>query len=310
MANILALIVFLRKSFRVKKSTYFILSMTVADLQVGVACILIFANNMQHSAQIWINFALLASLFSLVGIAVERTYAVFFPFKHRLSKTSSYLLWITLVETLAFCRGIYPLYLFFNGKTVKYYTMYMICSDVSGYTVSLAIIVTCYISIWIKMRFGKTFDNEQASRKSASLAKTLSIVTITSVGCFLIPMVIYINLEPYEYWHYNILADVLLLSNSFWNVLVYSIRMPEFGKELRGILRGFAFCIPYKVEVCPYHPRQQIQPCPPVIGGSLSRDEHAVDSPMSRETVHHISRDQSCVIHSSVENDKCFDRVL
>ncbi|EDO34585.1 predicted protein [Nematostella vectensis] len=96
----------------------------------------------------------------------------------------------------------------------------------------------------LQMKFGKTFDNEQASRKNAKLAKTLSIVTLTTLACYL-PYTIYLaiyGLRTSTWATFLTLSvfQMLLLSNSFWNVLVYSIRMPEFRTELCNLARQCA----------------------------------------------------------------------
>ncbi|EDO34584.1 predicted protein [Nematostella vectensis] len=229
-ANAVAIIVLLRKSFRTKKSTFFVLSMTVADLQAGISGIL---NHSDIVILFWLNVTLTASLLSLTGVALERAYAVFLPFKHRVSRTRTYIIWIFLLWTCSLNS------LFLRRFEVLFHWYIML-----GIIACLAVITICYVSIWIKMRFGKTFDNEQASRKNAKLAKTLSIVTLTTLACYL-PYTIYLAIYGMKTstWATFVALGVfqmLLMSNSFWNVLVYSIRMPEFRKELCNLARQCA----------------------------------------------------------------------
>ncbi|XP_032230236.2 melatonin receptor type 1B-B [Nematostella vectensis] len=237
-ANLLALVVFLRKSFRVKKSTYFLLSMTVADFQVGLTFLINCLGLASRFAFTWSNFASFVSLFSLVFIALERTYAVFLPFSHRSSQTRSYLICIALLWALSFAIYFLPSHLLppFAESSLLFFRW----SIVSGASLCLAVITICYISIWIKMRFGKRFDDEQASRNNAKLAKTLCIVTFTTVGCFL-PIVVMLSCNCYHPIYFPIM-DFFIFSNSFWNVLLYTIRIPEFRKELRDIVKLCASC--------------------------------------------------------------------
>ncbi|EDO40118.1 predicted protein [Nematostella vectensis] len=236
LVNILAIVVLLRKSFRVKKATYFVLSMTVADLQAGVSCLLSAAGIAMRYAEMWLLIVLTASLFSLVAISIERTYAVFLPFKHRSSQGCSYIIWIVLINILSVCRMIYPLLARLSPQYDPL-TDFIIWCAVS--LTSLTIMIICYISIWVKMRFGRTFDPEQSSRNNAKLGKTLCIVNITTLVCFL-PQFIILGMIDLNWWqnpHYFFFLFFLENSNSFWNVLVYSIRMPEFRRELREIFK-------------------------------------------------------------------------
>ncbi|EDO30114.1 predicted protein [Nematostella vectensis] len=229
-ANAIAIIVLLRKSFRAKKSTFFVLSMTVADLQVGISGILY---HLDIIYKFWLDVTVPASLLSLTGVALERAYAVLFPFKHRVSRTRTYIILIFLLWTCSLNS------LFLRRFEVLFHWYIML-----GINACLAVITICYVSIWIKMRFGKTFDNEQASRKNAKLAKTLSIVTLTTLACYL-PYTIYLAIYGMGKFTWATFVTLgvfrmLLLSNSFWNVLVYSIRMQEFRKELCNLARQCA----------------------------------------------------------------------
>ncbi|EDO36937.1 predicted protein [Nematostella vectensis] len=306
-ANAIAIIVLLRKSFRTKTSTFFVLSMTLADLQVGIAGILYYLDIVNS---FWLDVTLPASLLSLTGVAVERAYAVFFPFKHRSSRTRTYVIWIALLWTWSLAS----LFL----RVLKSFNFYRI----PVFTVCSAVIIICYVSIWIKMKFGKTFDNERASRNNAKLAKTLSIVASTTFVCYL-PYVISlaIDVSGISSCVLPLIINVfqmLLLSNSFWNVLVYSIRMPEFRKELRDIVRQCAICRRIRLY---QHDRSRDTPTQRdnmsrdnpvnVLGDLASRDKSTERSNMSRDNPVNVlddlaSRDTSAEIgNMSRENPAC-----
>ncbi|EDO30116.1 predicted protein [Nematostella vectensis] len=172
-----------------------------------------------------------------------------------------------------------------------------------GVNACLAVITICYVSIWIKMRFGKTFDNEQASRNNAKLAKTLSIVTLITLACYL-PYTIYLSIlygMGTSTWATPVtllVFQMLLVSNSFWNVLVYSIRIPEFRKELCNLARQCAICTSCR-RVSPHqHDRSRDTSAE---RGNMSRDNPAIvlGDLASRDTSEergNMSRDNPAIV--------------
>ncbi|XP_031564289.1 adenosine receptor A3-like [Actinia tenebrosa] len=206
--NTIALTVFLKKSFLIKKSTYLLVNLTIVDLLVGVS-------------------------------AVERSLAVFLPFHHRLFKSSHYLIAIAVVWLLTVCGLVTIIIMvsnFFN--TAKSHHLPWLFT-LSTPVLSLATMLASYLSIWIKLKFFTKFRRCRTIQENSKLTKTLFIVTLVSLGTWM-PKTIQDNIYLHNIYDnpdvilYAILTSLLLI-NSLLNVIVYSFRMPEFRKELRNM---------------------------------------------------------------------------
>ncbi|XP_031560723.1 galanin receptor type 2-like [Actinia tenebrosa] len=248
--NSIALAVFLRKTFRVKKSNYLLVNLTLADLLVGVSYAIlslmsvlasydIFSTDINRHGNLAIEttFLLLsvnASIYTLAVISVERVLAVFWPFHHRLAKRWHYLTAIGLVWILS----LLPIlkYTFPHINWWHYFFYYCLLMTV------LIIIFISYLSIWIKMKFFTKFRHCRTIQENSKLTKTLFIVTVVSLGTWL-PETIWESVatlqeipETKVNGMLHSILPLLVISNSFWNVIVYSVRMPEFRRELRLVL--------------------------------------------------------------------------
>ncbi|XP_032241227.2 apelin receptor [Nematostella vectensis] len=246
--NSLALAVFLSKSFRIKKSSYLLVNLTVADLMVGLTlfglalCSLAGPTLLEKYRYIWSvanGISVDGSLFSFTVIAIERTYAIFAPFKHRQLTAKHYTLAISMSWLLSILLEI-PIMLK-NANILAVTTTYIF--TVRSIKIVLAIIgllmvVGCYMAIWIKLKFCNSSPNARFARSNNKLTQTLFIVTVLSFLCYL-PMAAY---TIYYFWFGSPQRQIyqyciiLLHVNSFANFLVYSYRIPEFRRELWRIL--------------------------------------------------------------------------
>jgi hypothetical protein len=118
LGNSIALAVFLNKSFLVKKSSYLLVNLTIADLLVGVSGLIaeILLGTVLTSSTNWwkdtmsfhiqaamILFNVRSSILTLSVISIERVFAVFWPFHHRLAKRWHY---FTAIGTVWFLSVI------------------------------------------------------------------------------------------------------------------------------------------------------------------------------------------------------------
>lgn len=234
---------------------YFVISLTVADLITGVTVILA-VNSIARSneekelsqievVQLWFDvFAGCASIYSLAAIAIERFYAIFWPFKQRLVKSRTYLFSIGAVWFLSFLipsATILYTISFPNDEILQIAMGYvMMCLGLS----CLGILFLSYFSIWVKMLFCNTqIQPAISNRYSKNLTITLLLITLASLATWVPNFVIFIvqvicpscmlSLFPRQYYA---IAALLIYSNSFVNFIIYACRMKEFRSEIAKII--------------------------------------------------------------------------
>lgn len=244
--NSVALSIFFKKNFLKKKSTFLLINLTFADLLVGLTIPVTFAVDFVDDVNVELVFylpSLLAayeSLLSLAAIALERLFAIFWPFKHRLLKRSHYFWHIALSWFIASVISVFLLEQTTGHhwwSELVHHSSYLNYFQISLILILTALIVSSYIAIWVKVKFYQRFSSQRSEQENKKMAKTFSIVTTI----FLItwwPVIIFEKFDNFgtdqslEYIMY-----CLMYSNSFLNCIVYSVRMPEFRNELLVLLR-------------------------------------------------------------------------
>ncbi|XP_031550636.1 neuropeptide Y receptor type 2-like [Actinia tenebrosa] len=197
-ANSIALAVFVKKTFLVKKSSYLLVNLTVADLLVGISGIVhgafILSSSQPDSLTLMAVTALFsfASILSLTVISLERVVAVFWPFHHRLAKSAHYFLVIAVVWFFTVTQVI-PIFLIHHFPQffdIKQFLPYIRGCIILLPAASLAIIVFSYLSIWVKLKFFTKFRHCRTIQENSKLSKTLFIVTVVSLATWLTILVI------------------------------------------------------------------------------------------------------------------------
>jgi hypothetical protein len=250
--NSLALFIFQKRTFLVKKSTYLLINLTIADFLVGITAflcipVIIFDSEYLSAFHILsIPIPLFGSLFFMTAIAVERVYATFRPFRHRFLAKRNYLVVIAFIWSLV---GVISMLIFaafglrvWNKSSTRKPDLVIKMLSVLLSAISLIVICICYVSLWVKIRFFKTmnFQNLRTIHENNKLAKTLFIMTIISLLAWL-PKIGSIGLNK----KYTCVKDKsitvasfsILFMNSFINFVVYLIRMREFKNELENLIR-------------------------------------------------------------------------
>ncbi|XP_048575914.1 melatonin receptor type 1A-like [Nematostella vectensis] len=237
--NALGFSVFLSKTFRFKKSTYFLVNLTVADFMVGVTLIVLAAfplvglrRNEFYSICVKINFVSVgASVWSFTAIAIERTSAILAPFKHRLLGNKPYVFGISLIWVIAILNDLPTI-------TEIPSDIFLTIKNASGLAVPI-FIVFCYLAIWVRVKFAKSIANARQHSDNKKLTMTLFLVTLASFLCYF-PLAV---ASIYNTWVEPVNGGIfngfmlLIYMNSLINFLLYSFRMPEFRKELVKVLR-------------------------------------------------------------------------
>jgi len=258
--NALEIIIYIKERSLRQRNMYLVINQAVADMFVG-GFVIIRCWDLGSICDFWVIpfsimfsvfiiafcfFFPLASLLNLTAISLDRMYATFRPFNHRLVKKKIFgvviaAVWIT---TGLFTTSI--VLIFFNQLSsfkefkdtlLSYFSIFLFC---------LSIILISYSSIAIKIVCGNQSHHHGATNRERKLTKTLFIVTVASLLLTLprVILQIYFLVSIFgvrniftETWIRLVLsADFLFFANSFVNPVLYTFRMPEFKRALFALL--------------------------------------------------------------------------
>ena len=254
--NLLAIILFMKNRRLRTRSMYLVISLTVADMLVGILSggfvqfnLLRRCRHIKLNLSLEVGFSLssfyfffpFVSLTNIAVISVERFHATFRPFRHRLIKSWVYLVAITAV-------WVFPLIVsviwWVEVLSLIGYHLYII----ESYCL-LCLIVTfvSYTSILFKFRFGAHPQRHCAALlRQRKLTVTLFITTLVSLLLGL-PFSIFLFVD----WSTDILNSLsfkkyldlissfrfLYYASSLVNPILYTIRMPDFKRALLSLFR-------------------------------------------------------------------------
>ena len=247
--NALVVYVFTRtRRLRQRRSYWLTISLAVADLLVGLLggpswlFPLLFGPNStawQREVDLAANTAFLfvpyASLLNLVLVALERAYATLWPLKHRVLSSRAYHVAIALGWTLPLFFPLVDLAerrKLVSAAQLRY--TWLFCN-----WFLLTLILFCYVSIWLKMKFFAHHQNHVTTVQERQLTATLLFVTAVSIVTW-VPAVVFstafntasvANLPLHVHLHIYVCLSILFFANSLVNPIIYSFRMPQFRRE-------------------------------------------------------------------------------
>ena len=254
--NLLAIILFIKNRSLRSRSMYLVISLTVADMLVGVlsvgyvqfyllqGCRLIKLNLSWKVGFSLSNFYLFFPFVSLTNIAVislERFHATFRPFRHRLIKRWVYVVAIAVV-------WVFPVIVLVIWRVeILYFFGYHVYIIESYCLLCLIVTFVSYTSILFKFRFGAHPQRHCAALlRQRKLTVTLFITTLVSLLLWL-PFNIYVlvgwstdilnSLSFKERFDSSYSLRFLYYANSLVNPILYTIRMPDFKKALLSLFR-------------------------------------------------------------------------
>ena len=255
--NLLAILLFIKNRNLRTRSMYLVISLTVADMLVGVLCVghvqfglllqcrLIKLNlSREVGLSLW-SFYFFFPFVSLTNIAVislERFHATFRPFRHRLIKRWVYVVAIVVVWVFPVIISV------IWGLEMLYFFGYFLYILESYCLLCLIVIFVSYTSILFKFRFGAHPQRHcAAALRQRKLTVTLFITTLVSLLLWL-PYNIYLfvltttriifnSLSFPEVFHLIFSLRFLYFANSLVNPILYTIRMPDFKKALLSLFR-------------------------------------------------------------------------
>ncbi|XP_068705278.1 histamine H2 receptor-like [Montipora foliosa] len=250
--NLCTIIVFTRNCNLRKRSTYLMINLAVTDMLVGGVAVFflfywfgVFCNvwrgHLNGHLKDYIETKLPGvfpgmSLINITIIALERAYATFRPFKHRVLKKRVYGLLIVFIW-VSTALGTSLNFKYPEGVVDVYF-------KIALGSFELLIICVSYSSIVIKVRCGAQPKHHGAASRERKLTVTLLIVTVASLLVFL-PAITFALLIYSGKFKIPFQVDgrlycalyVFLFANSLVNPILYAIRMPEYRSTLAALIR-------------------------------------------------------------------------
>ena len=252
--NFLSIIVFMKNSNLRTRAMYLVINLTVADMFVGVISfffVLIELHERLKCDIVSIFLTLkkrliitslfdwfpLTSLTSIAVISLDRLHATFRPFRHRFITENVY--WVTISATWvlpAMVSVTLSLFLAFWNELQRYY--FPLWESYS--CLCLFVICVSYFSIVVQFLRGAKPQQHGAAANRLSLRQrklsiTLFIMTIVSLLMWLPHVIASFSHLKSERLQNSL--GVLFFANSFVNVIVYTIRMPEFKKAILELFK-------------------------------------------------------------------------
>ncbi|XP_022787292.1 adenosine receptor A1-like [Stylophora pistillata] len=250
--NAFAMHVFCARRRCLKRTAFLLINLAVTDFLIGAATLveIIYHVSQEETMKgivydepisaIQISFSS-SSLFCLVGISLERVYAVLWPYRHRALSKKFYIVNIALAWVAGITIGI----IYAMGELEVFRKEFGIATEVV-LLCSLAVFVVSYAAI--RTRMNKTVPslnahNRHTEEQNIKLSHTLFIVKALSLLLWVPAIVLYgiqviCNACAVAIAKLPIVssARVLHLSNSIVNPVVYSYRMPMFREEIKKCL--------------------------------------------------------------------------
>ena len=247
--NLLSIILFMKNTNLRTRAMYLVINLTVADMFVGVisflyAIIQLYASRKCAIVKIFLTsketvtmaflfcWFPLTSLTSIAVISLDRLHATFRPFRHRFITENVY--WVTIFAIWvlpAMVSATLQLFVAFWNELQWYY--FPLWESYS--CLCLFVICVSYSSIVVQFLRGAKPQQHGASNRQRKLTITLFIMTIVSLLMWL-PYVI-AALSHLRSMRLRNSLGALFCANSFVNVIVYTIRMPEFKKAILELFK-------------------------------------------------------------------------
>ena len=263
--NAITIVVFIKHRNLRNRGAYLIINLAVADMLVGGFSTFDLSYSYGQTCNIWksnsgrisylLKFAiiflfLVCSLANVTAISLERVYATFWPFKHRVLKKRVYNVIIVVTWIIAGSMSLaYITLIEFNAPSAFFYLWN------SFNAICLSVICISYASIFVKVRYSSQGLHHNASTRERKLTATLFIVTFLSLVLWLPYIVNGLLMDASNYsivlpFRLRLFFAFSFHINSFINPILYLIKIPGFRR---------AFIALFKIR-CPQERQVQVFP--------------------------------------------------
>ncbi|CAH3118264.1 unnamed protein product [Pocillopora meandrina] len=243
--NVLTIWIFFKQR-RQKRSYSLLISLAVADLLVGIFAVPFYIKSFVSPGYPW-SWSVLAdvstgitSIYTLAVISLERMYAVGWPLRHR---TLNYRVYVCAISIPWIIAAIFTTALVLQALDIIGREVYLYCLFLLPGIPLITVCVANFV-VWKKQK--SPFRNQNHIKREVKLAKTLALITGTSLFTWLPFQILNIlsglkvmkNVHHFGFVFFVI--KILQFSNSFVNVIIYPFRIPEFRRTLFQTLN---FCV-------------------------------------------------------------------
>ena len=240
--NIVTIIIFQKRQLR-KRTHFLLISLAVADLLVGLLSIPLYiaANYVEKRSQVFRALVQgadmlpgFASIFTLTVIALERMYAIGWPFRHRVLPTHTYIVAIATPWIMAFV--VTP------SANLLAFVFYKSSVALTTTFVITAIVLTCiaYLVLWKKE--GSRLMQRRANQETRdeTLTKTVGLITAAFLVTWLPFQILNLVVNQCSSCEISLLVVIatklLHYANSIINIVIYPVRNREYRAALFHML--------------------------------------------------------------------------
>ena len=241
--NVFTIFVFWKYRNRLKRTSFLLINLAVADLLVGFTETIAFGTfeipwdleepsidtvGGRISTSFQTTFSL-ASVFFLVLISLERAYALIWPLRHRAASIKGYIYSVIFAWVAGISAGVSTLLAVFDILDFVHWAVSF------SSTMVLCLITVCVSYLAIRTRLNHSVPAIDAARnrpeQNAKLSRTLFVVISASLLLWLPSIVVYCThflcsaCFPLFLFHF---FNIFRLANSLVNPIIYSFRMPMF----------------------------------------------------------------------------------
>ena len=251
--NIFTIFVFWRHRNRLKRTSFLLINLAVADLFVGFTEPLSIgafkipgyseekfnsALNTNISTAFQITFGFASVLF-LTLVSLERAYALIWPLRHRVASTKGYIYSATLAWIAAIFAGALTLLTVFDILDVAYLKVAIVIVKVF----CLVTICVSYLAIRTRLivsvpAIDGAHNRQSEQQQNAKLSRTLFIMIAASL-VFWIPSLVVRSTQNLCSTCVPILVfrifTMFRLANSLVNPIIYSFRIPIFRETFKRV---------------------------------------------------------------------------
>ena len=252
--NIFTIFVFWKHRNRLKRTSFLLINLAVADLLVGFTEPIalgalnipgnfeegnsISAHDKYISMAFQVTFSF-ASAFFLTLISLERAYALIWPLRHRVASKRGYIYSAASIWVTAIFVGALSLLAVYDILDFAYWILAFGCLIV------LCVVTICvsYLAIRTRLKcrvpvIDGAHNRQNEQQQNAKLSRTL-FIAITASFFFWIPGIVvsctyYLCLKcvPFLVVH---IFHVFHLANSLVNPIIYSFRIPVFKETFKRV---------------------------------------------------------------------------
>ena len=248
--NSITVHIFLSQRKTLRHTSYVLINLALADLSVGLSAGCFGVENVVLSYTggkptaigcLTVDFiSESASIVFLVVLSLDRMHAVFWPLRHRITKTRSYIYIICTAWLFSFTLALIFIMSYIGIINQKISTsMFILLMAVFPLTVCLV-----YSRIWLRMKhLRKQSIRKHRHTANNNLTKALLVASLLSVTAWLpVSATLLVSVLCKHCLSLNnssravYAARILQFGNSLLNPVIYNIRMPEFRARLTGLL--------------------------------------------------------------------------